>query len=424
MDINTNRQRQVLALMTFSALAFLLGVHVVWLFKAASLEERIFNQRVAIALKEARDEIGIRLGKCVRMNDYLCGKKCAHEVAQSKTAELDSIIRSKLEINNIHLRYSFSVSDDHAGLDGLPAKKRACFYQSLNGLIAADGIRINLEFPDRSRYVMAQIGGLFVLSIFFILFVGVSFVIMLRLYRREKMAMQRTIDFVNNMVHEFQTPLANIRLAVALLKKRGNADAKQEGYLQVIQKEHHKLQNHVEEILQVSTLGHLPTGREVVDLKTLTRDVFENYQPALVALNGQLSLHCQEGDYCVAGNHKQFEMVWNNLIDNAIKYSNGLPQIDLRLGKAKSKIFFSVQDHGIGIKKEELQNIFQPYYRIGSGDVHNVKGFGLGLFYVKQIIDLYGGRVSVESVPGKGSRFTIEFNEQQCDGGKTEIAFG
>lgn len=75
MDINTNRQRQVLALMTFSALAFLLGVHVVWLFKAASLEERIFNQRVAIALKEARDEIGIRLGKCVRMNDYLCGEK-------------------------------------------------------------------------------------------------------------------------------------------------------------------------------------------------------------------------------------------------------------------------------------------------------------------------------------------------------------
>lgn len=400
--------------MTFAALALLLVVHVFWLFKAAALEERIFNQRVAIALKEARDEIGVRLGKCLRMNDYLCGKKCAHEVAQSKTAELDSIIRSKLEINNIHLRYSFSVSDTHAKGGGMSVSKRACYYQSLNGLISADGIRINLEFPDRSRYVLAQIGGLFVLAIFFIFFVGFSFVIMLRLYRREKMAMHRTIDFVNNMVHEFQTPLANIRLAVALLKKRIIADAKQEGYLQVIQKEHHKLQNHVEEILQVSSLGCLPSGREVVDLLSLTRDVFENYQPGLVELNGRLDLHCQDGDYCVMGNHKQFEIVWNNLIDNAIKYSNQTPEIDLRLYKNKGKICFSVEDKGIGIEKEELQHIFQQYYRIGSGDVHNVKGFGLGLFYVRQILDLHNGKVSVESVPGKGSRFTIVFDEEGC----------
>jgi Signal transduction histidine kinase len=92
---------------------------------------------------------------------------------------------------------------------------------------------------------------------------------------------------VNNMVHEFQTPLANIRLAVALLKKRIEGNAKQEEYLQVIQKEHHKLQRHVEEILHVSALGYLPSGSEVVDLYSLTNDVFENYQPSISVLNGE-----------------------------------------------------------------------------------------------------------------------------------------
>ncbi|MBP8790053.1 MAG: HAMP domain-containing histidine kinase [Breznakibacter sp.] len=411
MAINSPRQRKVLALSTFAALVLLLGVHVHWLFKAATLEERLFNQRVAIALKEARDEIGVRLGRCHHMNDYLCGKKCAHEVERDKTAELDSILRSKLEINNIFLRYSFSVSDNH--LEAGQSKK--CFRQSLNGLIAAEGIRLNLEFPDRSRYVLAQIGGLFALSIFFIFFIGFSFLIMLRLYRREKLTMHRSIAFVNNMVHEFQTPLANIRLAVALLKKRIEGNAKQEEYLQVIQKEHHKLQRHVEEILHVSALGYLPSGSEVVDLYSLTNDVFENYQPSISVLNGKVNFHCQEGNYCVIGNYKQFEIVWNNLIDNAIKYSINGPEIDLHLYKSKGNICFSVEDQGIGIRKDELHNIFKQYYRVESGDVHNVKGFGLGLFYVRQILDLYHGKVSVESAPGKGSRFTIEFNETECN---------
>lgn len=413
MEINTSRKTKLLALSTFAALALLLVVHVVWLFKAAALEERLFNQRVAIALKEARDEIGVRLGKCMRMNDYLCGKQCAHEVANNKTAELDSIIQSKLEINNIHLRYSFYISDQHAGVAGIIGK-RSCFHQSLNGLVSADGIHINLDFPERSRYVMAQIGGLFVLSIFFILFVALSFLIFLRLYRREKLAMQRSVDFINNMVHEFQTPLANIRLAVALLKKRASDDAKQGDYLLVIQKEHHKLQGHVEEILQFASPGSLPAGREVVDLLALTRDVCENHQPSITALGGQINFKDQGGAFCVKGNYKQFEIVWNNLIDNAVKYSRHAPVVNLHLFRSKGCVGFVVQDHGVGMPRGEIQNIFKQYYRIGSGDVHDVKGFGLGLFYVRRIVELYGGKVSVESTLGKGSCFTVEFEECGC----------
>ncbi len=415
MNIDKHSQRKILALFTFAALVLLLVVHVLWLFKAAALEERIFNQRVAIALKEARDEIAIRLGRCHHMNDYLCGRKCTQAVEQTKLAELDSIVRSKLEINNIFLQYSFSVSDAHLDLHGLSVPKRKCFRQSLNGLIAVEGIKLNLEFPDRSRYILAEIGGLFVLSIFFIFFVGFSFIIMLRLYRQEKATMHRSISFVNNMVHEFQTPLANIRLAVSLLKKRMDGDAKQEGYLQVIQKEHHKLQTHVEDILHVSSLGQLSVSHEMVDLLSLTRDVFENYQAAISSLNGHLTLDFQENTFCVLGNYKQFEIVWNNLIDNAIKYSGQEPEIELRLYKHKGNICFSIADKGIGIRKDELQNIFKQYYRIEAGDVHNVKGFGLGLFYVKQILELYHGQVTVESVPGKGSRFVVEFKENECD---------
>lgn len=406
---NTDQHQKWLAVVTFSALALLLVIHVLGVFKAARLEERIFNQRVAMAMKEARDEIGIRLKTCNQMNDYLCGHHCTHTVALSKTAELDSILHSKLEIHNINLPYTFSVMD--AELAARARQGSSCFQQSLNGLLAHNGVKIQLEFPDQSKFVRAQLSSMFLLSVVFILLVGTSFVVTFRMFRRERAMMQRTIDFVNNLVHEFQTPLANIRLATGLMRKMPvcSAGGKGNDYLLIIQKERQKLQNHVENILQLATIEQKQLKVEVVDLAELTQAVFDQYQPSVEALNGRIHLEVSGDFFKVKGNASQFEMVWNNLIDNAIKYSVSAPEVTLRLSQKDSKVYFSVADKGVGISRPHQALIFDQYYRIGSGDTHPVKGFGLGLYMVRKVVEMFQGKIEVESSHGKGSTFIIEF---------------
>lgn len=409
MDKTSHRHRKLVVAATFAALILLLAIHVFWLFKAARLEEQIFNQRVAIALKEARDEVAVRLVQCIQMNEYLCGKQCAHDVAHNKRAELDSIIHSRLEINNIHLKYWFEIN--HAHLSSATDKNN-CYYQSLSGLLPTDDIHIKVQFPDRSRYVMAQLGGLFVASITFIFLVAISFVVMLRLYHREKLLMQQTIDFINNMVHEFQTPLANIRLATSMIKKRIAGDAKNEEYIQIVQKEHHKLQGHIDKILNVAALGQNNNATEPVDLLQLTRDAADNFRPRITALNGTIGFHYQGTNFILKGNYELLETAWNSLIDNAIKYSPDNVEILLCLTEENGKQTFIVEDQGIGMSTNETKRIFDQYYRVSSGDIHNVKGFGLGLYHTWQIISAYEGKIKVESTLGKGTRFIIEFNQK------------
>ncbi len=413
MEFWSYRRRKILALLTFFSLAFLLVLHVRWVFKAATLEEEIFNQRVAIALKEARDEIAGRLGNGIEMNQYLCGKAPHHDHGSDVKRQLDSIISSRLRINNIHLRYTFRIADNYQ-VNSM-RDDDGCYCQSLSGLLPIDGVSINVDFPERTRYVVRQIGGMFVVSVLFILFVAISFLILLKLYNRERMVMARTVNFINNMVHEFNTPLSNIRLATALIRKRSSADSKLDDYLNIISKEHGKLVKHVDDILTASTPGVINCGGELVDLLELTSGVVDYYQSSISAVGGVLSFVHGDGKFIVKGNHRQFEIVWMNLIDNAVKYSVSAPNVKLSLDKQDGVVRFVVEDSGIGIAKGELKYIFEQYYRISSGDLHQVKGFGLGLYFVRTVIEAAGGKVYAESSQGKGSCFIVELKEVKTD---------
>jgi two-component system, OmpR family, phosphate regulon sensor histidine kinase PhoR len=408
-------QRQgYLALFTFAALVILMTLQVLWLFQTARLEEQRFNQKVTEALKEARKEIGQRAPSCNKMMNYLCGEQCPHADQMKSISEVDSIIKIKLSDYNISLAYTFEITDslqaNHAKLFG-----PRCYLQSLNGLLEKDGIQIRLLFPNRNQFILEQIKGTFLLAIFSILFVGISFLITFQMFTRERKMLEQTTHFINNLVHEFQTPLSNIRLATGLIRKRETAsrDEKIGEYTGVILKENQKLQNHVEEILKVSNSGWNNTPSDPVNVHDSIRSVVDDFLHKLDAVDGVIKLDLKAPHPVITADEKQFALVLSNLIDNAIKYSLHKPLITLSTHEQDQNLIIKVADNGIGIEKGELAKIFDRYYRVATGDIHNVKGFGLGLTFVKQKVESFNGKIKVISHPGKGSTFILSLPTRQ-----------
>lgn len=404
-------QRQgYLAMFTFFALVVLMTIQVIWLFQAAKIEEQRFNQKVTSALKEARTEIGLRAPSCDNMMNYLCGAKCKHSDKMASIAVVDSIIKAKLTAYNISLAYTFEISDS---IDANEANilGRRCYLESLNGLLEKDGIQIRLQFPNRNQFILAQFKGVFLLAFISILFVAFSFFITFQMFTRERKMVEQTTHFINNMVHEFQTPLSNIRLATGLIRKRDSAhiDEKINEYTGVILKENQKLQGHVEEILKVSNNGMNNSPSDRVDIHETIRSAVDDYLHKLEAVDGVIKLDLKAVHQVLTADEKQFSLIISNLIDNAIKYTVQKPLIIISTENQGKELIIKINDNGIGIEKSEQSKIFDRYYRVSTGDIHNVKGFGLGLTFVKQMVEAYKGRIKVSSSLGKGTTFTLIF---------------
>ena len=193
-----NRQR-LLAFMTFIALVAILAIQVNWLFKAAKFEEISFNHRVNKALIKVREEIENSALSNVEMKNYLCGKPCKVGIREKKIAELDSIIRSKLEIYHIDLDYTFEITETSADRSDEKLFGTKYYLQSLNGLLEKDGIQIRLEFPNRNQFLLAQIRGTFLLAFFSVIFVMISFLLTSATFKKESQLLQQTSDFINNI---------------------------------------------------------------------------------------------------------------------------------------------------------------------------------------------------------------------------------
>lgn len=407
--------QRLLAFMTFIALIAILAIQVNWLFKAAKFEEITFNHKVNKALIKVREELESSATENTEMKNYLCGKPCKVGIREKKIAELDSIIRSNLEIYHVDLDYTFEITDttiDHPNTKLFGTK----FYlQSLNGLLENDGIKIRLAFPDRNQFLLAQIRGTFLLAFISIIFVMISFLFTSVMFKRQNELLQHTSDFINNMVHEFQTPLANIRLAASLIKKKEEVinDKKSSEYIDIVLNENRKLGNRVVEILNVSQQSNGLGAYENVDLHKLILQSCSEFQTRIENVQGELTTSFEAKDAIIKGQPAHFNLIISNLIDNAIKYSNGAPQILIGSRQKGNNLLITVKDKGIGIDKKFHTQIFEKYYRVSTGDVHQVKGFGLGLTYVKKLTEQYNGKIELTSSKGVGTTFTISLPLKQ-----------
>ena len=246
-----------------------------------------------------------------------------------------------------------------------------------------------------------------IIIVLVLVFFGYSLGIILR----QKRLSEVKTDFINNMTHELKTPISTIELSSETLMSGDftNDPEKLKRYAGIIYKENKRLEHQVERVLNVAKLDkeQVVLKKEEVDVHELLEEAKENFEFNQHEHGGKIQLELTSEKGVIHADPVHITNVIYNLLDNAVKYCDKTPEIMVRTGDDKKGLFVEVTDNGIGIKKEDQKLIFDKFYRVPTGNLHNVKGFGLGLYYVKLIIDAHGGKMDVKSSPGKGTTFTI-----------------
>jgi two-component system phosphate regulon sensor histidine kinase PhoR len=269
-----------------------------------------------------------------------------------------------------------------------------------------------IYFPDRPAYIADEMS-IWLFSTLVLLIVVVYFAYTLYVILRQQRLSEVQRDFVNNMTHELKTPLATIAISADVLKapNAGGDAIRLENYATIIGNEAKKLSVQVERVLEMVSLenGESPLKKEAVDLQQVLKESISEIMPRLESASGKIETNWEESKRQITGDRFHLKNAIFNILDNAVKYSNSFPNIELSTSiiKKGSQVCIEISDHGIGISKADQALIFDRFYRVSTGDVHNVKGFGIGLHYVKMIVKAHGGSISVASAVGKGSTFTI-----------------
>ena len=266
--------------------------------------------------------------------------------------------------------------------------------------------------PNSEQQVWASLRWIIIGAGLFMMIIIAAFYVTVRSLLNQKKLSEIKSDFINNMTHEFKTPLATISLAVDALKNEkvlANPE-KLEYFRSIIKEENVRMNKHVETILQAALMDRqeLKLNVEEVHMHDMLAQVLDNYQLQLESKNGEVQTLFNAKNDLVSVDEVHFGNLISNLIDNAIKYSNESILIKISTHSTSKQLIIRIEDNGIGMSKETVKRIFEKFYRAHTGNLHNVKGFGLGMSYVKTVIDAHKGKMKVESTLGKGSTFTIE----------------
>jgi len=347
-----------------------------------------------------------------------------NEVYQwEKTLELDSneidyTLRQALAYSGIQTPYEYAVIKNGIVQNGTFKKsQKNDFLKSKymvrlfpDNIIRQDLI-LSVIFPERTNYVLGSMIWILGGSMLFSLFILATFALSLYFIIRQKKISEMKSDFINNMTHEFKTPIATISLAADTItnSKVIKDEVSIRHFIGMIKKENSRMNKKVETILQIASLDkkEIEFKYENVSIHTIIEHALETIEIQVHQRNGKIRLSLNAEHHFIYGDGEHLTNLVNNLLDNAIKYSPDSPEIIITTGNNEKGIILSVEDKGIGMTKAVQSKIFERFYRQSSGNVHDVKGFGLGLNYVRSIIEAHKGNITVYSEPGKGSRFEI-----------------
>lgn len=282
------------------------------------------------------------------------------------------------------------------------------------GNILKKSDRLLLYYPSSAGLIFSRLRTLLLLSLFFGLVILCAFIFTLRLISKQKKNAEIKNDFVNNMTHELKTPIATIAVAVDALKnpKVKQDEERLEYYASVIKEENNKMNRNVEKVLQLALTEKENFNPEFspLDLNALAEKCIANFELLFRSRSIACSFSPAGSLPLIRGDMFHLENAVNNLLDNAAKYSSGSPGIKVSTFASNGKVALAVQDNGIGMSDELKQKVFEKFYRAQTGNIHDVKGFGIGLSYVYNIMRAHKGEIQIDSIPGKGSTFTLFFN--------------
>ena len=339
---------------------------------------------------------------------------------------LETLLKKEFYLQDIQQDFLFGIYDcftDSISLSGLYVFDSDSIYakqeqqakeitpESLN--LTKDGHYFTVYFPNLQldQIKAASSFSPMVYLMIVVVFVVVFFAFSLGIIIRQKRLSEVKNDFINNMTHELKTPISTISLSSELLLRlEDNADPdRMRKYASIIYKENKRLEKQVERVLNIAQLDKdkVTLNKETVSLFSILNDVKENFEFNRATGGGQLSIHKETDTEMLIADPVHLTNVLFNLVDNAVKYCKNIPVILVTVKTEKEGYRIDIQDNGIGIKKEDLRLIFDKFYRVPTGNIHDVKGFGLGLYYVKLIIEAHKGKIDAKSTLDKGTTFSI-----------------
>jgi two-component system phosphate regulon sensor histidine kinase PhoR len=331
--------------------------------------------------------------------------------------DLQKFLKNELEEYDVKTKFEFGIYNS-----GLPTKIKSDGFKSDKDASYSIPIFTDNEgnskyelvvtFPHKKKFLLSELVSITVLSIIFTLIIIIAYSSALNQLIRQRHISEIKTDFINNMTHEFKTPIATINLALDAIKNPKIIEDKEKvfRYLQMIRDENKRMHAQVENVLRISKLEkkELDIIKESNNIHEVVNEAIDHVNLILEDREGSITTHFNATRTTVLINDVHFTNVLVNILENAIKYSPNVPKIDVFTENIKDMVIIKVRDNGLGMSKIAQKRVFEKFYREHTGDIHNVKGHGLGLAYVKRIVEDHNGQVYVESEKGKGSTFIIK----------------
>ncbi|ULQ56523.1 HAMP domain-containing histidine kinase [Flavihumibacter rivuli] len=427
------------------SLVGIIVIQVSWLRSMLVIKEDHLAERVIKAMDQTGQELMAQKGtlpslknKRLRPNitwpsDQLMMELMKPSTISEKftTFEVEEKLRKNFDANGLKdTRFEFVITSDAGFLtyDELRSKgfdkviddtlrNRQFIYplqvpggSNLEGLVPEEVMMVIV--PNVKHIVLRQLRWMIGGAILFTLILLAAFYVTVSALLRQKKLSEIKNDFINNMTHEFKTPLATISLAVDALRteKVSQDKDKMQYFTGIIKEENRRMNKQVETILQAALMDRqeISLNKKPVHVHEVIEQVLENFDLQLQHKNGHAIVDLNAKKDLIHADEVHFTNLINNLVDNAVKYSRDNLVLKISTTSTAKGVQIRIEDNGIGMSKESVKRIFEKFYRVHTGNLHNVKGFGLGLSYVKTIVEAHNGKIKVESALGKGTAFTIE----------------
>lgn len=417
--MNTRTLRTI-AIMAIICIIGIAAMQVFWFRRAFDLKDKEFNQTVYVALQSVGEYILSSNNQQIPLEPLVSQLSSSYFVVQINghihPRALEFVLKNEFKKRNIGQDFEYGLynCDSKKMIYGnyiiLDSTQENTSPKKELPTWTNDNLYFGVYFPNKDSTLIEQMG-IWLFSSIVMVSVCVFFAFTLFFIFRQKQLSEIQKDFINNITHEFKTPLSTIVISTELLKKPSIYESPEKitKYTTIIQEEVTRLKNQVENVLQIAAFDkdRVQLKFEMADLHECIQKAASSTELLLQQKNGSISLDFHANPSAIKIDQLHINNVIYNLLENAIKYSSEHPHILIWTSTENKGISIGVKDNGIGIPQEHIRKVFDRFYRVPTGNIHNVKGFGLGLYYVKMIIDAHKGRIHANSKIGEGSEFVI-----------------
>ncbi len=380
-----------------------------------------FDENVKEAMTQIREELSNRneltyLLATSIMREEKNFRLSIDSVTDASRYFLNDFVKSSLVEHGIKANFTFNL---HSGDSVVHLSSPEQFDESddllsypitLKGYLvdySKEDLTLEIRFKNVNRYFLSQLNGLTIPSLLFILIIVAILVWVFRAFYLQRSLITDTNEFINNLTHELKTPVFSMGVASKILEEKIEGDAKE--VVGVMRSQLDKMKNQIDKVLELAIIEGKKDvlDMERFDLYLVLKRIREDFGSLITLEGGRFRMNISDEPLLIRGDEYHIDNAINSLLENARKYSGEVVDIRLTAEKENGKVVIRVSDLGIGISKEGQKRIFEKYFRVPNGDRHDVKGFGLGLHYVKRIVNLHKGKIGVVSEEGKGSTFTV-----------------